>query len=975
MLGLSAVVAIAASGAAIFVVISVVSIVVWVRYRKERHALALLGFKQGRHTKGLQSFPVDTMTELSQAEGSVLRTHGQLPYGKPSEWGQLTSRENLLRPKNSSESSFPLTEKARSLRHSLSRSRSKRLSKSSHKRMSSLATLDETSNIPSPPPKASISKEDVPLSAVEGILELPAERTPRQTPDPNEDDTGFHLGMRPVSPGWAFPWPKERSGLFPVMEDHNSPQGFDPPSMVFDESPQRLRGGSITSQTAGMVPRQSIPPPPAAAYPPDRFSYARNDSISRMSSMSLDTTNSSILDDGRNGPRSADTDLTSPIFPSDGTFFPFSAADVGVKDGRRSFVATNTSIPPMRNFPVRSSSTSESRHKTASISPRRSMTTIRYSNVSGSQFSGAPRRTDSRSSVNPPSRHASLRYAGAPRRTDSLSSSNPPSRHASLRYAGAPRRTDSLSSSNPPSRHASLRYAGAPRRTDSLTSSNPPSRHASLRSGTPVGNSGYRNSSNSWRFSGSQMSFVPHFSQFQNNPVYEQEQMNNDPFYVGSPGGGTLFHPVGSPSNSTKSHQPPSPRQRSSHSLKSPLPSALKGGNSQRKGHRRQNCVRISIHPPLTFGSSTFASTLEEEPEDFDNMEELDLRESTMNSPAKPLPSLPPSSMSSPVGSRRSKYGSRRGKPTLGSLGPLAEEPQLSTINAKVDHSLDNKTKNDPFLSTGKKHLGRNDHSLPDLFTSIPPSDGTCLSHTPSPERVPPVWEVPDVPSPSYESSSPGTGSPRRSGVKGPRHQPQSRGTATRSQSARVSRSFDQIESSPLGSPSRLPLVMSITGTEGSDWRRSTDSIQRTRTDAADRTYRRNRDSMGSMEGGLGPIGASSPIYNTRRSSVVKDRVHIFEDVNRTQSRYKSPSKSTGVQPIGTLTTPESSPTRAKNSTPRSMPSYQQYNPSGPPGQHATPPPASARRGMSTPIGKGLGLKIGTTTPGSLYDGDGFLRE
>ncbi|KAJ5317796.1 hypothetical protein PENANT_c004G08315 [Penicillium antarcticum] len=903
MLGLSAVVAIAASGAAIFVVVSVVSIVVWVRYRKERHALALLGFKRGEYAKGLQSFPVDTLTELSQAEGSVLRTHGQLPYGRPGEWGQLTSRESLLRPKNSSESLFPLTEKARSLRHSLSRSRSKRLSKSSHKRMSSLATLDESS-LPSPPPNASISKEDFPLSAVEGVLELPAERTPKQTPDPNEDDTGFHLGMRPVSPGWPFPWPKERSGLFPVIEGHDSPHGYDPLPMIFDESPQRLRGGSITSQTAGMVPHHSIPPPPPTAYPPDRFSYARNDSVSRMSNMSLDTTNSSILDDGRNGPRSTDTDLTSPIFPSGGTFVPFSAADVGVKDGRRSFIATNTSIPPMHNFPVRSSSTTETRHKSASTSPRRSMTTIRYSDASGSRFSGPPRRTDS------------------------------------------------------------------------LSSSNPPSRHASLRSGTPVGNSGYHNSSNSWRFSGSQMAFVPHFSQFQKTPIYDQDQMENDPFYVGSLDGGTLFHPVGSPTNSAKNHPPPSPMQRSSLSLKSPLPSALKGGNSQRKGHRRQNCVRISIHPPLTFGSSTFAPTVEEEPEDFDRLEELDLRESTINSPTKPLPSLPPSSMSSPSGSRRSKYGSRRGKPALGSLGPLAEEPQLTSINPNVGNNPDSKRKHGPFLSTGDKHLGQNDRALPELFTSISPSDGICLSHTPSPERVPPIWEVPEVSSPSHENSSPGTGSPRRSAVKGPRHQPQARVTAARSQSTRVSsRSSDHMASSPLDSPSRLPLVMSITGTEGSDWRRSTDSLHRTRTDAADRTYRRNRDSIGSMEGGLGPIGCSSPIYGTRRPTLVKDRVHIFEDVNRTESPYKSPFKSTDAQPIGTLTTPESSPTRNKNSIPRSMPNYQQYHPSGAPDQRVPPTPTSARRDMATPTGKGLGLGIGTATPGSLYDGDGFLRE
>jgi hypothetical protein len=890
MLGLSAVVAIAASGAAIFIVVSVVSIVVWVRYRKERHALALLGFKQkdGQYGRAIQSFPIDTMTELSQAEGSVLRAHGQLPYGNPSEWGQLTSRENLLRPKHSSDSSFPLTEKARSLRHSLSRSRSKRLSRSSHKRISSLATLGESTYLPSPPPKTSISKDNVPLSAVEGVLELPAERTPTQTPDPNENDKGFHLGMRPVSPEWPLSGQRERSALYSVSDNHHSSRASDAPSMIFDESARRLRGVSIASQTAGMMPGHAIPPPPPTAFPLDRFSYARNDSVARLSSMSLDTTNSSILDDGRNAPRSADTDFTSPIFPSGGTFVPFSAADVGVKDGRRSFIATNTSIPPMHNFPVRSSSTIEPRHRSTSVSPRRSMTT-RHSGASNDMFNMAPRRTDS------------------------------------------------------------------------LSSSNPPSRHASLRSGTPIGRVGYQNQNTTdWRFSGSQMSFVPHSSQFQNNTVYEDEEIENDPFYVGSPGGGTLFHPVGSPGSAANIAKPPSPMQRTSLSLKGVLPSALKGGNSQRKGHRRQNCVRISIHPPMTFGSTTFAPTVEEEPEDFDKMEQLDLRESSMNSSAKPLPSLPPNTMSPLTSSRRSKYGSRNGKPPgLSSLGPLVEEPQ-----PMYNDSLSKPRKHSPSVSASNNSSVENDRSLPELFTSLPPSSGSCLSHTPSPERVPSVWELPEAPSPSYESTI-GTGSPRRSAVKGPRIQPQI--LAARSQSTRVSStSSDNLLNSPLGSPNRLPLVMSITGTEGSDWRRSTDSLQRTKTDAMDRSFRRNRDSISSLDNGLGPIGPSSGSY---RSSMVRDRVTIFEDADRT-----SPTKPTVLPPVGTFTTPESSPTRGKNSVPRSLPGNQ-FFPTHMAAHQGPPTPTSPRRGMATPINKSLGLGIGTATPGSLYDGDGFLRE
>ncbi|KAJ5575862.1 hypothetical protein N7535_002788 [Penicillium sp. DV-2018c] len=754
--------------------------------------------------------------------------------------------------------------------------------------MSSLATLSESVNIPSPPPESAISKEDVPLSAIEGVLELPAERTPNQTPDPNEDDTGFHLGMRPVSPGW--PLSMQRTSLFPVSENRNSAETFDPSPMVFDESPRRLRGTSIASQTPGMMPEHSVPPPPPTAYPADRFSYARNDSIMRLSSMSLDTTNSSILDDGRTGPRSADTDLTSPSFPSGGTFVPFSAADVGVKDGRRSFISTNTSIPPMHSFPVRSASTIETRHKSPSLSLRRSMTTARYSGTLADCFGGPPRRTDS------------------------------------------------------------------------LSSSNPPSRHASLRSGTPVSHPGYQNPNPyDWRFSGSHWSSTPQCDLSRHSTVHEHVEMGSDPFYVGPPGSGTVFHPVGSPSNPGNTYQAPSPMQRSSLSTKGPLPSALKGANPQRKGHRRQNCVRISIHPPITFGSSSFAATVEEEPGDFDRMEEVDLRESTINSP-KPLPSLPPSTISPQSGSRRSKYGSRHGKPGLGSLGPLVEEPQHPNPD---DTPCKKKKKQTPSVTGTNKSLFNQDRALPEIFTALPPSNGVALTHTPSPERVPAVWEMSEPQSPTHENAI-SMGSPRRSAVKGPRTQPSP--ITTRNQSTLASStSSDKMPESPLSSPNRIPLVMSITGTEGSDWRMSTESMKRTRSKTMDPFL--GRDDLTSLDNGLGPIGGSSAIYGTRRSTLMQNRVHIYEDASQTTS----PQESSLLPPVGTRT-PESTPSPVKNDIPRSLPANQQFPPHLSSGQ-APPTPTSPRRGMTTPTGKALGLGIGTATPASLYDGDGFLRE
>ncbi|KAJ6107164.1 hypothetical protein N7523_008487 [Penicillium sp. IBT 18751x] len=886
MLQFSSVVAIAASGAAIFVVLSVVGIVVWVRVRKERHAIRLHGLKSGQYAHSIHTFTGNTLTELSHEEGNVLGTHGQLPYGKPGEWGQLTSRESLIR-KNTS--NFPLVQKARSLRHSLSRSRSRRLSRfSKHSRLSSMATVDE-SVIEQPVSPPRISRDDVPLSAVEGVLELPTERTPRQTPEINQDGVGFHLGMRPVSPGWPFPSQKERSGLGPLLEGRTSQDLYDPPRRIFKESPQRIRGNSICGQSAGLAPDDPIPPPPPpAAFPVDRMSYARNDSVMRLSSMSLDTTNSSILDDGRNGLRSVDTDLTSPDAPSGGTFVPFSASDVGKKDGRRSFISASTSIamPPLQSFPARSSSTAEARRK------------------------------------------SSLEWM-APRRSVTTTSRNPS--NSSHRLSGPPCRSDSLSS-------------------------NAPTRNTSFRSGTPGSLKGFQmiNPIN-WRSSGSQSAYIPHFSQFQQPPVYENEPQN-DPFYGGSPQStGTLFS-IGSPGQTATSSMPPSPMQRSSLSQRGPT-SALKSAKSQRKGHRRQNCVRISIHPPMTFAGPTFSPTVEEEQEDIDQMEEVDLRESNMN--GKSLPILPANG-SSPL--PLSKRSSRRNKAQPSTLGPLAEEPQ-----SQMNKSPSKKKKIATSDAVTRDPVTSKTRELPGLVTSLPPvADGT-LDHTPSPSRTTPVWELPEAPLPSYETT-PGTGSPRRSGVKGPRSQPQTP-RSTRSNPARTptKASRDPFVGSRLAGG--LPL---ITGTQGSDWRKSTDSLHHVATDADDRSLRRSPELPSPLVGGLGPLPASPRygIKTNKSNSTVRDRVTIWEDANR----GGSPPKPSAAHLAGRYAfSDNNSPTHSKSNTPRSL--CKNGSPTRLNGQRMAPTPASARRGTTTPIGKGVGLGVVAATPVSLYDGEGFFRE
>lgn len=874
MLAFSTVVAIAASAAAFFVVVGVVCVVVWVRIRKERHALRLLGLRHGPCTRSIQAFTGDTVTELTRAEGSVLRAHGQLPLGKPNEWGQLYSRESILHSRNGSDTSFPLLQKAKSLRRSMSmsRSRSRRWSKTSIKqpsRMSSMATLNEsTTRILPSPPRQSTSREDVPLSAVEGVLELPTERTPRQTPEIAQEEPGFVLGMRPVSPSWPLPYDEERGGV-PASESCASKDLFDPRPRIYDESPRRLRGASITGQTSGLVPEQPVPPPPPTAFPSDRFSYFRNDSIMRLSSMSLDTTNSSILDDGRH--RHAENGMVSPSHdPSGGSYVPFSANDVGMRNGRKSFI--NTSMPPLHNFPARSSSTKEQ----PKVSP-----------------------------IEPPSPQCSM----------STMSRNPSNASSQRSFNGGPQRNDSVSS-------------------------NTPGRYPSIRSGTPgSGKALQKTNSISWRHSGSHVSNGPDFSQARQITAFPQElpdydlptgdspQLNGAQFTMISP-----RQPVGS--NSPRMMQWSNPSLRGA-----PVPpSAMRGSKSQRrKGHRRQNCVRISIHPPMSFGGPAFSPTVEEEPEDLDGMEEVDLRESTVNSPSKPPTST--TSLTSP--SPLSQRSSRRNKPAPSALGPLAEEPH------PVTHSN---------MSKPQKEPPTKDDTLSDVFTSQPLDDET-KKHSPGENT--PAWSIPELPYPIHGSPM-STGSPQRSGIKGPRNQPARNALVDSTRSPPKSKE-------PLlgiGSPSGLPL---ITGTQGSDWRKSTDAKPTTRPDEPDRSYRRSRDSHSSLTS----VKGASPRYASRKSSV-RDRVTIWEDANRSGSPPKPPA----THVVGAYLWPEKNSPSSKNSTPRSMTKAPFSSPSSRP-RGVPPTPNSARRGtMMTPTGKGLGIGIGVTgTPASLYDGDGFLRE
>ncbi|PLB45952.1 hypothetical protein P170DRAFT_414683 [Aspergillus steynii IBT 23096] len=856
MPALTTVVAIAVSCGVVFIVTTVVGTIVWVRIRQERLSLAVANSRDGPYVHGLQTFPTETLTELSREEGSALRQYGQLPYGRPNEWGLLASRESLVQSTADSEASPNFMEKARGLRRSLSqslsRSQSARRSRSfvRPRRLSSLAPLKETTERASPPPhSAGAQDDDMPTSAVDGAFELPTERTPRHTPERDDEmSPSMDSSTRHMSGQWIGAHQRERSGsLFPVIEDN---------LLGFEQG--RARGGSITAQSAGLMPEQPVPPPPSA-YPPNRFRLSKNDSIG-LSSLSLETADSSILDDGRRGSVGIDGDFVSPALPPCPTFAPYSANDVGrMEYDRRSFLPPSSIVPAPFIFPPNSPAREVQRIEPDRHSPRRSLT-ARSPSCSSGQVGPAPRRSESLS-------------------------------------------TTTTSQSRRESMYADL---------DQIPPLNPAPRNSAL---------------------------LPHFSQMQRHSVYGNPQREHDPFIASAHSVSGFIGSANAPSRRPNSFSIQEAHlQTSATHPRPPLPSAMKGGSGPRKGHRRQNCVRISIHPPITFGAPAF-SPMVEEPEELDNG---DRRRSEVSDLSTSNMSLLNSSVSSLSMNRSSYHELANDRPRT------IEAPESRPISSYRSPSKKRKhsrhDSGDSVVSASD-----NDKTLPELVTSLPTTTESSMSRTPSPDKHAPLWTVPNhIASPTIYESSPSPGSPRRSAVKGPR-----------SLSAKPGRnSFRALpldENASSGTEDPVPRTKSM---RRETITKSADSLQRAKSSSAvdsplftagriavDMDRRNNRSSTTAQQFSSGAnqtpwphVGRIVPIWEDRaieqRQSTQKPSVSLVNE----------PAELQGEVPP----TPKRDPSRGRQ---------------------------MSRPAFTTPIKKTVGLGIGAATPGSLYDGDGFLKE
>lgn len=839
MIALTTAVAIAVTCSVIFMVSAVVITIIWIKIRQERKSLAIIRQPHGPYAHGLSTFPAETFTELSREEGSALRQYGQLPYGRPTEWGLLASRESLD-PSGGDKSPIKLLKKTRSfsLKHSIS-SKSKREPKNLAK-PGSLVALEEASE--EPRSQVSASKENLIVSAVDGVLELPAETTPRQTPEKKEGQPSTANTIRPISGGWPLLRQTERpNALFPVFEDHHECAGTNG---------TRVRGGSITSQTPGMAPDQPVPPPPCA-YPPNRFRLSKNDSI-RFSSVSIETADSSILDESRRTSANVDGSLSSPALPPCPTFMPFSANDVGKECDRLSFVANGAPyiFPP--SSPARKGQRVDERSP-----PRRSLTAC------------SPTRSSER--VSPP-----------PRRSESLSA------------------RQSLD-------NTSRAYLDL----DHIPPLNTRNRNNGL--------------------------LPPQFTQLQRHSMHASLPRDNDPFYNGTD---TLYsftyHPQTTGRRASSFQPQETPSQIANSHPRLPLTSAMKS-SGQRKGHRRQNCVRISIHPPITFGGPAF-SPMVEEPED---AEELNNRRSEISDLSTSNISRN-SSVSAMSTTNRSSFQSTKSDRPISRIVDVATDKRIDSSGSPVKKKRH--TQQDSAFANAK--------ALPEIFTSLPTTvEKDSLSQTPSPERNPLIWKIPYQASPTSLENPPTPGSPRRSAVMGPRTQPPPARNSYQS----------LIPSEDTNKPSSPPSIRPTRNNTVKDTRRKqSPSPRRAKSEAKERISPSSHTQNGKRSSHVPTSDMSSNTQPKIAGTQVSTIVPIWEDRNKSDVQ-KTPRRSTVslvYDPLSLNEKSDASPKRSQADRLARMSSFK-----------------NSKHGCTTPARKTVGLGIGAATPGSLYDGDGFLKE
>lgn len=898
MLSLPVVVAVSVGCSALLIVTAILGVAVWWRKRQDRLSLAVaqVHHRASQQGQACSSFVTDSPLN------SPLPTY---PYGTRQEWAPLGSQETFQRPPSQQRISPPplKKEKSKSIRRSISKSLSKSLSigRNSQKPIH----MEPLPNLQPGPQKIVCpvypdAKEKEPKSAIAGFSELPTEITPRNTPERERDDI-LQLEMYNSRPG-STAWP-----LLHSEQRLSSVAGGQP--TYFDQNHTRLRNGSITAQTAGTAPDMPMPPTPLNVS--QSYHFPREDSLMGMSSLSLETANSSILDGNLRRSMSVDHDFNySPSLPPCPTFTPFSPYDIVIGGS------------------VARDCTSNRRTQ----SQRLSSSTAHLSSVSIEPGRGdpSPRRSLTTREVSP----------------------QPPDWASRL-----PRRSETVLSST-----SSAGRTGS-RPVSSVSGTSPNTFHSGqgLYSRQEFGSQSHRQE----RYS-----------------MYEKARGKEEPNIVFSQSLG----------DRPRSIQAPSPRGSRESLGRAPLPSAMKSANSVKKGHRRQNCVRISIHPPITFGGPAFSPMLEE-PEEVVDLEK-DPVKPTQRRQSIQSPSSGNRNLHHP-GFRERHHHPRHSRHR--STGSIKEEPTV--LN---DTSLDTNSRIPRPRSSRKRPRSRTDFA-DDVFTSenrivIPnnifsqPPDESQLLTTPSPERHEPLWSLPR--SDEFSGSSPqfpanaSTGSPRRAAPKGPRNQPERQQKKTESSSSKIKIPGD-------GSPDRESPTQTgvnrshtLAASPTRDVRKSITLLRRMNSEACDedsRSYRR----MGRNASITRHCDRNVRMPPSNRNSVLSnDSLTIWEDDSVTSPivRQKNPPPFKILERIDSEGTVEENLNSIMESqmtlTIRQVPpsSSMTFEDRGRSDNRdnsddVAPKHSNNITAMQTPNRKVQGYASAAATPGSLYDRDGFLKE
>jgi hypothetical protein len=252
-----------------------------------------------------------------------LRRSTHLPRGVVSEgWVSVPSQDNL--PPRQVPSDSDLFGATGTLNHH-KRRRSLRASFSAHafslpktRRQKKIEKAIPLCGLPRSPLSAITEQSGTNTSEASplvGIAELPTEITPKNTPDKDEDAASI---QRPASPQWpltsrttskraslgrtptVLPVPTSPKSTLMRTDSTGQDMPLIPPSSV-------KRSISVAS-TLSLAPGDPLPPLPSIT--PSQWAPARKSGL-RLSATSFDTIGSSVLEGGRTTPSQTDTDLMS----------------------------------------------------------------------------------------------------------------------------------------------------------------------------------------------------------------------------------------------------------------------------------------------------------------------------------------------------------------------------------------------------------------------------------------------------------------------------------------------------------------------------------------------------------------------------------------------------------------------------------------------------------------------------------------